>query len=512
MMSRSIGLGLPAILAAALGAATVFSFAPFHFHYLPFFTFAGLILLWQRNRNRIRATLIGLAFGLGLFCAGMNWIYVSLHDFGGMPTALAVFCTFLLSLILAIFPALVGYFQALIGARGKLQSMLVIPALWALFEWLRGWVLTGLPWLSVGYAQVADGLVAGYAPLVGVFGVSLIAALIAGVIATLLTAIIHRDAKTTLKAGMVVAIIFATNIFLARIEWTQPIGVPISVTLLQGNITQDIKWKPETIESTLVTYRDLTLASKSNLTILPETAFPVFLEQIPEEYLAELNEHAKKLGGDVLVGVPETTGPTTYHNSVISFGVSPRQTYRKTHLVPFSEFIPFKWLIGWIYDDLLNMPLADFTAGELDQKPFAVAGQKIAMTNCYEDLFGEEIIRKLPEATLLANVSNDAWFGRSWGPQQHVQIAQMRALETGRYLLRATNTGVTAIIDQRGNIVKRAPEFTTVALNGVAQGFSGMTPYARFGNFTVVVLSMLMLLLAVILRSRGSRRNGEFLG
>ncbi len=512
MMSRSIGLGLPAILAAALGAATVFSFAPFHFHYLPFFTFAGLILLWQRNRNRIRATLIGLAFGLGLFCAGMNWIYVSLHDFGGMPTALAVFCTFLLSLILAIFPALVGYFQALIGARGKLQSMLVIPALWALFEWLRGWVLTGLPWLSVGYAQVADGLVAGYAPLVGVFGVSLIAALIAGVIATLLTAIIHRDAKTTLQAGMVVAIIFATNIFLARIEWTQPIGVPISVTLLQGNITQDIKWKPETIESTLVTYRDLTLASKSNLTILPETAFPVFLEQIPEEYLAELNEHAKKLGGDVLVGVPETTGPTTYHNSVISFGVSPRQTYRKTHLVPFSEFIPFKWLIGWIYDDLLNMPLADFTAGELDQKPFAVAGQKIAMTNCYEDLFGEEIIRKLPEATLLANVSNDAWFGRSWGPQQHVQIAQMRALETGRYLLRATNTGVTAIIDQRGNIVKRAPEFTTVALNGVAQGFSGMTPYARFGNFTVVVLSMLMLLLAVILRSRGSRRNGEFLG
>ena len=507
MISRARNLGLSAILAAALGAATVFSFAPFHFQYLPFLTLAGLILLWQRNQNLVDAALIGLAFGLGLFCTGINWIYVSLHDFGGMPGALAVFCTFLLSLILSVFPALVGFCQSLIGAHGKLQALLVVPALWALFEWLRGWVLTGFPWLSVGYAQVSDGPLAGYAPLVGVFGVSLITAVIAGTLATMLTATIHRDVRTIFFAGTIGAIFLATNIFLAAIEWTQPLGAPISVSLLQGNITQDIKWKPETIESTLTTYRDLTLASTSKLTILPETAFPVFLEQMPEEYLAELHEHAKKLGGDVLVGIPETTSPTTYHNSVISFGVSSQQTYRKTHLVPFSEFIPLKWLIGWVYDDLLHMPLADFAAGEIDQKPFAVAGQKIAMTNCYEDLFGEEVIRKLPDATMLANVSNDAWFGHSWGPQQHVQIAQMRALETGRYLLRATNTGVTAIIDQKGRTLSRAPEFTTMALTGSAQGFSGAAPYVRFGNYSVVIVSLAMLALAVALRNRRSARE-----
>ena len=512
MMSGSARrIGLSAILAAALGAATAMSFAPFNLPLLPLVTLAGLIVLWQRHPTKFDSTVIGLAFGLGLFCTGMRWIYVSLHDFGGMPAALAVFCTFLLSAILATFPALVGFFQALIGARAGLQAIVAIPALWAVFEWLRGWVLTGLPWLSVGYAQVPDGPLAAFAPLFGVYGVSLATALAAGLIVSLFVALMARHGRAALVAATALAMLFGANYVLTRIEWTQVVGTPISVSLLQGNITQDIKWKPETIEKTLTIYRDLTLASKSKLIILPETAFPVFLEQMPEEYLAEFDQHAKQHNADLLIGVPETTGPTIYHNSVVSFGASPRQTYRKTHLVPFSEFIPLKWLIGWVYDDLLNMPLADFTAGAVDQKPFYVAGQKIAMTNCYEDIFGEEIIRKLPEATLLANVSNDGWFGRSWGPQQHAQIAQMRALETGRYMLRATNTGVTAIIDHKGRVVRRAPEFTTVALDGMAQGFAGATPYVRFGNFVVVALSLSMLLIAVALRKHRSRRRALFL-
>ena len=504
-------LGLLTILAAALGAVTSYSFAPFNLSLLPLVTLAGLTALWLRFPAKFESTAIGFAFGLGYFCVGINWIYVSLHDFGGMPAALAAFCTFLLSAILAVYSALVGFFQSLIRARNWLQAIVVIPSLWALSEWLRGWLMTGFPWLSVGYAQVPDGPLSGFAPLLGVYGVSLLTILLAGLFVSILVALIARNIGVACITAIAIVVLFGSNIFLKRIDWTRATGAAFSVSLLQGNITQDIKWKPETIETTLRTYRELVLASKSKLIVLPETAFPVFLEQMPDEYLAEFDRHAKNLSGDLLIGVPETTGPTTYHNSVVSLGVSPRQTYRKTHLVPFSEFIPFKWLIGWIYDDLLHMPLADFTAGDWDQNPFAVVGEKIAMTNCYEDLFGEEIIRKLPEATMLANVSNDAWFGRSWGPQQHVQIAQMRALETGRYLLRATNTGVTAIIDQRGYIVKRAPEFTTVALNGTAQGFIGMTPYARFGNFSVVVLSMLMLLIAVILRRRRSRRHDDFL-
>jgi apolipoprotein N-acyltransferase len=494
-------IGLSTILAAALGVVTAFSFAPFYFSWLPILTFAGLILLWQNASGKWHAALIGLAFGLGLFCTGVNWIYVSLHDFGGMPALLAVFCTFLLSLILAAYAVAVGFLQALVRIRGSLHAVLLIPALWALFEWLRGWLMTGFPWLSLGYAQAADGWLAGYAPLLGVYGVSLLTAVSAGLIVWALNAITSGRPSVTMPI-VVLAIIAVGSFALTRHEWTKPLGSPVSVSLVQGNITQDIKWKPETLASTLTTYRDLTLTSKSTLIILPETAFPVFLEQMPEEYLAEFDNHAKKLGGDLLIGVPETTGPSTYHNSVISFGVSPQQTYRKSHLVPFSEFIPFKWLIGWVYDDLLNMPLADFTAGAIDQAPFAVAGQKIVMTNCYEDLFGEEIIRKLPQATMLANVSNDAWFGRSWGPQQHLQISQMRAMETGRYMLRSTNTGVTAFIDQKGRVVSRAPEFTRRVLEGSAQGYGGATPYVRFGNFAFVILSIVMLAIALVLRTR----------
>ena len=507
-MIPSVGkIGVAAILAAALGAVTVFSFAPFYLSWLPLLTFAGLILLWQNFPGKWHAAALGFAFGLGLFCTGVSWVYVSLHDFGGMPAALAVFCTFLLSLFLAAYPALAGFFQAQVRGRGWRHAVLVIPAWWALFEWLRGWVLTGLPWLSLGYAQAADGPLAGYSAVLGVYGVSLLTAVAAGLIVCVLTSLAARRWSSVAAPAIVFATVVAGGFALARQEWTQPAGTPLPVSLVQGNITQDIKWKPETLVSTLTTYRELVLASKSKLIILPETAFPVFLQQLPEEYLAELDDHAKRSGADLLIGVPETTSPTTYHNSVVSFGVSPRQTYRKSHLVPFSEFIPLKWLIGWVYDDLLDMPLADFSAGEIDQAPFAVAGQKIAMTNCYEDLFGEEIIHKLPQATLLANVSNDAWFGRSWGPQQHLQISQMRALETGRYMLRATNTGVTAIIDHKGRVLSRAPEFTRMSLDGTAQGYSGTTPYVRFGNFGVVYLAMAMLLMAIALRRRVAQRN-----
>jgi apolipoprotein N-acyltransferase len=495
-------VGFAAILSFLLGTATVFSFAPFYLSWLPILTLAGLIWLWHAFPGRGRSALLGFAFGFGLFCGGVNWIYVSLHDFGGMPAALAVFCTVLLSLILAAYPTLVGLFQAWFAAPRWPQQVLLIPALWTLFEWIRGWMFTGFPWLSLGYAQAADGPLAGFAPLVGVYGVSLLTVMASGLIVLAGFALAARRFSSALVLGITLALIIASGVALTHYEWTKPTSAAISVSLVQGNITQDIKWKSETLDSTLTTYRDLTLASKSKLIILPETAFPVFLAQLPEEYLAEFDAHAKKLGGDLLIGVPETTGPTTYHNSVVSFGVSPHQTYRKSHLVPFSEFIPFKWLIGWVYDDLLDMPLADFTAGEIDQASFAVAGQKIAMTNCYEDLFGEEIIRRLPEATMLANVSNDAWFGQSWGPQQHLQISQMRALEMGRYMLRATNTGVTAIIDQKGRVVSRAPEFTRMSLDGMAQGFSGHTPYIRFGNLGGISLSVLMLAIALALRSR----------
>jgi len=236
----------------------------------------------------------------------------------------------------------------------------------------------------------------------------------------------------------------------------------------------------------------MTLASSGRLIVLPETALPMFLNDLPLSYLEMLSERASKLGGDLLVGVPEHTGDGEYFNSVLSLGSSPVQVYRKVHLVPFGEFIPFRSLFGWI-TRILHIPLSDFSRGETLQPPLKVAGQKVAMAICYEDAFGEELINQLPAASLLVNVSNDAWFGDTFAPWQHLQISQMRALETGRTMLRATNTGITAIINQRGEVLKRAQPFTTARLEGEAQGFAGATPYVQFGNFLVLGLLVLLL-------------------
>lgn len=488
--------------AVALGAFTVLGFAPFYVSWAPILTIAGLIGLWQRAASPGQAAWMGLLFGLGKFCTGVSWVYVSLHDFGGMPAALAAFATFLLALILAIFLALTGWTSFWFRRSFLLFALLAIPATWALFEWLRSWIFTGFPWLSVGYAQVPLAPLTGFAPLLGVFGVSLVSVSISGAIAMLAERFLAAR-KIGIVAPLCVALpVLAAGFGLSKVQWTAPYGTPIGVSLLQGNIAQDIKWRPETAISTLDTYEMLARASTSKLTIFPETALPMFLDEVPPAYLEELALHARNAGGDSLIGVPEMANARTYYNSVISLGTSPQQVYRKIHLVPFSEFIPFKWLIGWIYDDLLHMPLADFARGDRNQAPMAVADQKIAITNCYEDLFGQELLNRLPEATLLVNVSNDAWFGRSLGPQQHLQISQMRALETGRWMLRATNTGVTAFIDQRGQVISRAPEFSTTSLHGLAQGMVGATPYVLFGNLLVLALAVLMLIAAQLLKNR----------
>jgi apolipoprotein N-acyltransferase len=324
--------------------------------------------------------------------------------------------------------------------------------------------------------------------------VSLAAAWCAGALALAADVGLHRRGR----AGMVfpasiILVLAAAGFALKQVEWVKPLGAPVTVSLLQGNIPQEMKWREDKARTTLDTYMAMTLASSGRLIVLPETALPMLLHDLPLNYLEMLSGRAHELGGDVLVGVPEHAESGEYFNSVLSLGSSPMQVYRKVHLVPFGEFIPFKPLFGWIIN-VLHIPLSDFSRGETIQPPLQVAGQKVAMAICYEDVFGEELINQLPEATLLVNVSNDAWFGDTVAPWQHLQISQMRALEAGRYMLRATNTGITAIINQRGEVLKRAPEFTTARLEGEAQGFAGATPYVQFGNLPV--LGLLGLLLA----------------
>lgn len=486
------------VLAFLSGALTVLGFAPFHFVVLPFVTLAVLFWQWAQAGTTKQAFKIGWAFGLGFFLAGVSWIYISLHTFGAMPLPLAALATLLFCAFLALFPATVGYAVARSGRSSAIKLMLVAPACWVLAEWVRSWIFTGFPWNSIGYSQIPNSPLAGFASVAGIYGVSLAVAAIAGAIAVL--AVRWRERRTVVRAAVaIVAVIAASGFALKQIEWTTPAGAPVRVSLLQGNVAQDMKWREDEVVKTLKAYAGLVLTSRAHLIVLPETALPLFLHQVPAEYLDALREHAKENQGDVLVGVLEREPNGEYYNSAISLGSSPQQKYRKSHLVPFGEFIPLRPALAWIVN-ILAIPFQDFSRGAVDPQPLNIAGQRVAVNICYEDVFGEEIIRQLPQATLLVNMSNVAWFGRSLAPEQHLQISQARALETGRYMLRATNTGMTAVIDQRGRVIKAAPQFTAATVEHEVPGYQGVTPYVRWGNYMALAIVAGMLMLAFLQR------------
>ena len=515
---RRFTLDRTSLAAAGLGAATVAGYAPLYLYPLSVVTLALLVWLWNRAPDARRAAALGWWFGVGLFLTGVSWVYVSLHNFGAMPAPLAALATLLFCAFLALFPALVGYGYVRLPASAAVKLILWLPALWTLSEWIRGWIFTGFPWLAIGYSQVPSSPLAGYAPILGVYGLTLVTVCCAGLLVlpaerartkhgskakvsaqgptTVAVRVLARPAPLLLVLALGLA-----GYALKQVTWTSPSGPPFRATLLQGNIAQDIKWTEEGLRATLTTYHRLARATDAKLVVFPETALPLFLHQVPSDYLESLATYAQQGGADVLLGVPERLPSGEYYNSVVSIGTSPSQVYRKTHLVPFGEFIPLRPVLGWIVS-VLAIPLQDFSRGAPHPEPLTVAGQRVAVNICYEDAFGEEIIRQLPEATVLVNVSNVAWFGRSIAPRQHLQISQARALESGRYMLRATNTGMTGIIDERGGIVQVAPQFETASVTGDVQGRTGATPYVRWGNYAVLGLAALMLLAALHLARR----------
>jgi apolipoprotein N-acyltransferase len=471
-----------------LGALCVLGFAPFYFYPASISSLIGLFYFWHQDDTPKQAAATGFIYGLGLFITGIYWIYISLHNFGNMPSLVAGLATFLLCAFMSLFTALVGAISVKISKTQCSQFLISIPILWALADWTRSWIFTGFPWLTMGYSQVPHSPLAGYMPIIGVYGVSMLTVFIASLIAYWL---VNKPASNYWKRNTIAlfVLIWVIGSLLKLVEWTTPTTKPISVALLQGNIAQDIKWSPEAAQGTLSLYLRMAEASKAKLIIMPETAMPVLSKQIPQELIKRLQTHATQNQGAILVGAVEYENDE-YFNSVLSIDGSKSEIYRKSHLVPFGEFIPLKVAFGWIYRDLLNMPLSDLTRGSIHQQPMNIVGEKVAINICYEDVFGEEIIRQLPAATLLVNASNDAWYGQSNAAHQHMQFSQARALETGRTVLRATNTGATAIIDPHGNILAQAPHFTETTLNGTVQGYSGITPYVRWGNWLFLIICL----------------------
>lgn len=474
------------LLAALLsGAATVVGFAPFGIFPLPFLTLALLFLLWRGTRTAHYAALTGFVWGLGFFLTGVSWVYVSLHDIGGMAMPLAAAATLLFCAYLALFPALAGYaFKRL--ASDSWRDILLAAGLWTLSECLRGWLLTGFPWLSLGYSQAGPSPLAGFAPLLGSYGVGFVLAIIAALLAC---------GWWRRQILFAVLVLLAAGVVLKQIPWTSATGEPVSVSLLQGNIPQSLKWDPARLDLSFDTYRRLARENPAQLIVLPETAIPLLFEQIPRDYLSELaGDHA------LLLGAATRIDQERYANVAIALNPDGTHgTYAKSHLVPFGEYVPpgFAWFFDWV-----RIPMSDFSAGPTQQRPLDVAGLKVASNICYEDLFGEEIIRQLPAATVLLNFSNTAWFGHSLAQPQHLQISRMRAMETGRPMLRATNTGMTAAIEPDGSVNEVLPAFVTGALTVSVQGYSGATPYVLIGNAGALLLAILALMPAWAFRKR----------
>ena len=510
-------------VALLLGLASVPAFAPFNTFPLIFLTLGGLYLLLDGTTTNWRhGALLGGVFGFGLFLGGVSWVYVSLSVFGGMPMPLAALATVLFCVFLALYPALAGALfvrlahpVATNSARTVWRTLL-FASLWTLSEWLRGWLFTGFPWLAIGYSQTPPSPLAGFAPILGVYGLSGLSAWLGASLAALGRNFIRQRAtaynrlRTAWPSLLAIALMLASGGLLRHVEWTQPVGQPIRVALLQGNIPQEMKWRPERFEDSLRTYYRLALENPAQLTVLPETAIPGLLGQLPPDYIEALRALARREQGELIFGIPTSDGKT-YANSAIALGNSHgnggTQRYDKVHLVPFGEFVPpgFRWFM-----DLAQIPMSDFTAGSEKQALLRLGDLRIAPNICYEDAFGEEIARALPEANLLVNLSNVAWFGDSLAPAQHLQIARMRSLETGRVMLRATNTGMTAIIDAKGRVTAALPPFTRGALTGEVSAHTRATPYVRWGNLPIVALCVLLLLIATAVnrpaRPRGDRR------
>ena len=473
-------------LALILGLLLPFSYAPYDQFWLAFPLLGGLFYLVHKQ-SAARAAWLGWLFGMGWFGHGIHWIYFSLHYHGGTPLWLVIIILGLLSAYLALFPALAMYVaQKKFNTSVFIKFSFVLPALWMISEWLRGWLFTGFPWLQIGYAQV-DTVLAGYAPLFGGLGVSFFVALSAG----LLLAILAPGNK--LRAAILLLLLWAGGWGLLQLEWVEHKGEPLRVSLIQGNVPQQQKWQPGMREQTMERYRRLTESRwDSDLIILPETAVPDFLDRVPG-YVDDLRQAAVRNNSELLFGIfTGSRDDGVYYNSVVSLhdGI-----YQKRHLVPLGEYFPFRGVMDF-FRRWINIPLSDIAAADFNQPLVKVAGHEIGINICFEDAFDRDVIRDVPRASFLVNVSNDAWFEDSIEPWQHHQIARMRALEAGRYLLRSTNTGVSSIIDHKGRVLAQSPQFKTDVLTLNIQPLQGTTPYALWQNYLLmIVLSIGLLVL-----------------
>ena len=474
------------LLALLAGTLTTLSLAPFDIWPLALLSVA-LLYLGLRETGPKQAAQRGWCYGFGLFASGVSWVYVSIHDFGAASPPLAGLLTFGFVAGLALFFALLGWLwvRLLRNRHSALGDALAFTALWLAFDALRGWLLTGFPWLYAGYSQL-EGPLSGLVPVGGVWLASFVIALSAALIINLERLRAHKPRY--LCALLLLLSPWIAGLALNDHSWTRPAGNSLSVAAVQGNVEQHLKWDPEQLNAQLALYRDLSFsAERVDLLVWPETAIPL-LKDLAQGYIGVMDRFARDRNSALITGVPvrqsNERGEVRYYNAITSFGDA-QGTYLKQKLVPFGEYVPLQDLLRGLIA-FFDLPMSDFARGPSDQSPLLAKGHRIAPFICYEVVYPEFAAALAADSDILLTVSNDAWFGRSIGPLQHLQMAQMRALEAGRWMIRATNNGITVLIDPYGRITEQIPQFEQAVLYGEVTPMQGLTPYLRWRSWPLI--------------------------
>ena len=470
-----------------LGGLSVLSFAPFEWWWLSFFTLAGLFYFLGRSLDFKHAFLIGFSYGLGLYLIGASWVYVSLSTYGGMPLWMGAIAVLGFAALLSFFVGLVGYISARLFTPNSIERIVAITLIWPVCEWMKSWVLTGFPWLDIGYSQTPSWFFA-WAPLGGLYLVSFMVAVVAACLALLK----QSSGKTLIP----ILVLSSFSWWLNNLQWSQPIGVPLQIGVIQANVDVEEKWRSANRQTVIQQYsrlaKDLNKRHRLDLVVLPETAIPIYSQSADSSFWNDF----KPKGTALLVGVLDRPslvddggGRDEVYNAAVLACEGDTQVYRKRHLVPFGEYLPLRFLFNWVLD-YLELPMSDMSAWQGQQSLNCGDKIKIGLSICYEDAFSSEYQQHVGDATLLVNISEDAWFGDSFAPHQRQQMAQMRARELARPMVRSANSGPSTFISHHGQIELETDQFKVQAISHEIQPQTGETPYKRWGIWPIYLCLM----------------------